>query len=223
MIRRWAQVVPPERAQPGRVSGDPEPADLGQEASAVDEARSLADHEAWQRRLSAYLKTPEVKRDRRIWIVGSSAPRVSSNAPARSRRGHANAAASPASAASVATEPGTRRYSPNGFVAVVGQEAWSLRGIRPPENCSSARSAVRSRKIVGALELSLAAGRDGKTYAVCDLEGRRVVALSGQHLASRVGGEVELVYSQVDADGSLREARTSSAAVPHRAGVNPVG
>jgi hypothetical protein len=39
--------------------GDPEPADLGEEASAVDEARSLADHEAWQRRLSAYLETPE--------------------------------------------------------------------------------------------------------------------------------------------------------------------
>jgi ATP-dependent DNA ligase len=70
---------------------------------------------------------------------------------------------------------------------------------------------------------SLAAGRDGKTYAVCDLEGRRIVALSGQHLASRVGGEVQLVYSRVDADGSLREARTSSVPGADRAGLGPVG
>jgi hypothetical protein len=54
-------------------------------------------------------KRARVERDRRIWIVGSSSLSVSSNAPQRSRRGHASAAASPVSAVSVATEPGTRR------------------------------------------------------------------------------------------------------------------
>ena len=38
---------------------DPEPLALVEEASAVEEARSLADHEAWQCRLSTYLETPE--------------------------------------------------------------------------------------------------------------------------------------------------------------------
>jgi bifunctional non-homologous end joining protein LigD len=87
----------------------------------------------------------------------------------------------------------------------------------------SAWQKVKARHRATVTLRSLAAGWDGKIYAVCDLQGRRIVALSGQHLASRVGGEVELVYSRVDADGSLREARTSSAPAAHRAGVSPVG
>jgi hypothetical protein len=57
-------------------------------------------------------KRSRPKRDRRICLVGSSSPRVSLDAPKRSRRGRASGAAGPASAASVATEPGTRRYAP---------------------------------------------------------------------------------------------------------------
>jgi len=54
--------------------GDPEPAVLGEAASAADEAGSLAEHDAWQRRLSAYLDTPEGKErqedlDRRIELA----------------------------------------------------------------------------------------------------------------------------------------------------------
>lgn len=54
--------------------GDPEPAGLAAEPSAADEARSLAEHEAWERRLSAYLETPEGQArqqdlDRRIEVA----------------------------------------------------------------------------------------------------------------------------------------------------------
>jgi hypothetical protein len=87
----------------------------------------------------------------------------------------------------------------------------------------SAWRKVKARHRATVTLRSLAAGRDGKVYAVCDLAGRRVVALSGRDLASRVGREVELVYSRVDADGSLREARISSVPGAHRAGVGPVG
>lgn len=67
----------------------------------------------------------------------------------------------------------------------------------------SAWQKVKARHRATVTLRSLAVGRDGKTFVVCDLDGRRVVALSGQRLASRVGGEVELVYSRVDADGSF--------------------
>ena len=54
--------------------GDPEPAAPGEEASAAEEARSLAEHKAWQRRLSTYLETPEGRArqkdlDRRIELA----------------------------------------------------------------------------------------------------------------------------------------------------------
>lgn len=53
---------------------DPEPAVVVEAASAAEEARSLADQEAWQRRLSRYLETPEGRgrqedRDRRIELA----------------------------------------------------------------------------------------------------------------------------------------------------------
>jgi hypothetical protein len=88
---------------------DPEPTVVGEAASPTEEARLLADHETWQRRLSAYLETREGRArqedlDRRIELAERLVKR-----PQRSRRGHASAAASPVSAVSVATEPGTRR------------------------------------------------------------------------------------------------------------------
>jgi hypothetical protein len=38
---------------------DPEPTVVGEAAGPTEQTRLLADHEAWQRRLSAYLETPE--------------------------------------------------------------------------------------------------------------------------------------------------------------------
>jgi ATP-dependent DNA ligase len=53
--------------------------------------------------------------------------------------------------------------------------------------------------------------RDGMWHAVCDLDGRRVHAVAGPRTAERVGRVVEVVYSRVDADGTLREARVAPA------------
>jgi bifunctional non-homologous end joining protein LigD len=54
-------------------------------------------------------------------------------------------------------------------------------------------------------------GRDGDTYAVCDLGGRRVTTPGSARLGALIGRHVELAYSRVDADGSLREVRISRA------------
>jgi len=51
--------------------------------------------------------------------------------------------------------------------------------------------------------------RDGCWHAICELDGRRVHALAGARTAERIGQLVELVYSRVDADGSLREVRVA--------------
>ena len=54
--------------------------------------------------------------------------------------------------------------------------------------------------------------RDGCWHALCELDGRRVHALAGARTRELIGQPVELVYSRVDADGSLREARIASRA-----------
>ena len=54
-------------------------------------------------------------------------------------------------------------------------------------------------------------GRDGDTYAICELGGRRVTTLGSPRLAALIGQQVELAYSRIDADGSLREVRISRA------------
>ncbi|MBV9195213.1 MAG: hypothetical protein JO168_13790 [Solirubrobacterales bacterium] len=53
--------------------------------------------------------------------------------------------------------------------------------------------------------------RDGRWNALCELDGRRVHALAGPRTVERIGELVELVYSRMDADGSLREARVAPA------------
>jgi ATP-dependent DNA ligase len=53
-------------------------------------------------------------------------------------------------------------------------------------------------------------GRDDHTYAVCDLGGWRVTTLGSPRLAALIGHQVELTYSRIDADGSLREVRISA-------------
>jgi ATP-dependent DNA ligase len=54
-------------------------------------------------------------------------------------------------------------------------------------------------------------GRHGDTYAICDLGGRRVTTPASPRLAALIGQQVELAYSRIDADGSLREVRLSRA------------
>ena len=57
---------------------------------------------------------------------------------------------------------------------------------------------------------SLRQDRDGRWHALCD-DGRRVYAVAGASTAELVGQSVELLYSRVDADGTLREARVAPA------------
>jgi bifunctional non-homologous end joining protein LigD len=53
-------------------------------------------------------------------------------------------------------------------------------------------------------------GRDGHTYAISVLDGRRVTTLGNPRLAALIGRQIELAYSRIDADGSLREVRISA-------------
>ena len=64
---------------------------------------------------------------------------------------------------------------------------------------------------------ALRKGRDGHTYATSDLEGRRVTTIASPQLVELIGQQVELAYSRVDADGSLREVRISAVNVARAA------
>ena len=57
---------------------------------------------------------------------------------------------------------------------------------------------------------AIRSGRDGHTYAICELDGRQVTTLGSPRLAALIGHRVELAYSRIDADGSLREVRISA-------------
>lgn len=60
--------------------------------------------------------------------------------------------------------------------------------------------------------LAIHQDRDGTWQATCEVNGRRVRALAGARARAQVGGAVDLVYSRIDADGALREARLASTA-----------
>jgi bifunctional non-homologous end joining protein LigD len=53
--------------------------------------------------------------------------------------------------------------------------------------------------------------RTGHWHALCELDGRHVHAVAGPRTAERIGQLVDVVYSRVDADGTLREARVAGA------------
>ena len=57
--------------------------------------------------------------------------------------------------------------------------------------------------------LAVRPGRDGHTYAISDLDGRRVTTLGSPRLAELIGQQVELAYSRIDAEA--RCARSGSA------------
>ena len=54
--------------------------------------------------------------------------------------------------------------------------------------------------------------RDGCWHTVCDIDGGVSMRSPVPRIADGLGQLVELVYSRVDADGSLREARVAPAA-----------
>jgi bifunctional non-homologous end joining protein LigD len=71
----------------------------------------------------------------------------------------------------------------------------------------------KARHRASATLRALRPGRDGHTYAISELDGRSVTTLGTPQLAGLLGHQVELLYSRVDADGSLREVRISAVAV----------
>jgi ATP-dependent DNA ligase len=71
----------------------------------------------------------------------------------------------------------------------------------------------RKARFVARAELrSIRQDPEGRWHALCELDDRHVHVLAGARTAERVGQLVDLVYSRVDADGSLREARVAPAA-----------
>ena len=97
--------------------------------------------------------------------------------------------------------------------------ALGLRGHGPqtqqvgiPSRPAHARGSSTKRGSPHARELrSVRQDREGRWHALCDVDGRRVHAVAGARTAELVGQSVELVYSRVDADGTLREARVAPA------------
>jgi bifunctional non-homologous end joining protein LigD len=68
----------------------------------------------------------------------------------------------------------------------------------------------KARHVIAGQLLGTREGRDGLIYARCALDDGDVVVLAGRDSAHRVGEMVEIRYSRIDVDGSLREARLAS-------------
>ena len=65
----------------------------------------------------------------------------------------------------------------------------------------------KARYSTGGVLLAVRQERQRHWHAVCDVGGRRVGCFAGADAVDQVGEAVRLVYSRVDADGGLREAR----------------
>lgn len=65
--------------------------------------------------------------------------------------------------------------------------------------------------------LEIREDREGHSWAFCDVGGRRIIA-STAGVRPDVGRPVDVIYSRVDADGGLREARISHSFGRHGAG-----
>jgi hypothetical protein len=85
---------------------------------------------------------------------------------------------------------------------------------RPTSVYRSGRHGVwlkhKARHTADGVLLAVRKDRDGRWHGVCDVGGRRVVALAGASSIDQVGRLVSLVYSRVDADGGLREVRIAA-------------
>lgn len=71
---------------------------------------------------------------------------------------------------------------------------------------------LKARHRLPAILRQVRIGRDGHPYAVCDSDGRRIVAAATGNLEPYLGQLVEIIYSRIDADGTLREARVDPTA-----------
>jgi hypothetical protein len=112
----------------------------------------------------------------------------------------------------------TQPASPEAHAAMValGFEDTVLK--RPRSTYGPGRQAAwvkhKARCTAEGIVLSVHQDHDGQWQAICDVEGRWVRALTGARAPEMIGHAVTVVYSRIDADGGLREARI--AAVPVR-------
>jgi bifunctional non-homologous end joining protein LigD len=85
---------------------------------------------------------------------------------------------------------------------------------RPRSLYSAGRRAswrkLKARHTASVMLRAVHHARDGQLFAVCDLNGRRVTAIAGTSTQEFIGQPIELAYSRVDADGTLREARVAA-------------
>jgi DNA ligase-1 len=65
----------------------------------------------------------------------------------------------------------------------------------------------KARLATDALLADVRQDRQGHWHAICNTDQRRIAAIAGPNDAGRIGEVVTVIYSRVDADGSLREAR----------------
>ena len=107
----------------------------------------------------------------------------------------------------VASQPAT----PNAHEAIVGLgfEGTVLKRSGSAYRPGRHRTWIKrkARFIARAQLRSVHQDREGRWHALCELDGRRVHALANARTRELIGDLVELVYSRVDADGGLREAR----------------
>ena len=73
---------------------------------------------------------------------------------------------------------------------------------------------LKARHVAHGVLRSVRVARDGQVYAICDVDGRNVPVLASVSANERIGENVELVYSRVEADGALREVRLAAAVTP---------
>jgi ATP-dependent DNA ligase len=90
-----------------------------------------------------------------------------------------------------------------GFEGSVLKRPRSL--YRPGRN--SAWVKHKARHTVAGELVAVRQDHKGQCYAICEVDGGRVVALASTEASEQVGEPVTLVYSRVDADGTLREVR----------------
>jgi hypothetical protein len=68
----------------------------------------------------------------------------------------------------------------------------------------------KARHIADGMLLGLREDRDGRRWAICEVDGDRVMTSANGLPPDVIGQPVLVVYSRVDADGGLREARGAS-------------
>jgi ATP-dependent DNA ligase len=107
----------------------------------------------------------------------------------------------------VESQPASRER--HDAIVSLGFEGTVLKRVRSTYRAGRQSAWVKhkARRIVTGTAVEVREDRNGMRWVFCDVDGRRVVAGAAGAGADVVGRRVRIVYSRVDADGSLREAR----------------